>query len=265
MSKSRWPLAALICSLVAMPTISRAQIPDTTKQQAENFVHDVLGALLKPNWNGFVHGGLTRDDRFVLQRAANTIDGQRALRSSTGFNIGGGAGIDILLRMGLRASYIYQSSDLKFKTDDGTGSGLLDIDDVGTLKAHTATLEVMRYMLPARAAITPYGTLGIQGTWWVLDEKSALVSSSGASTPFSGSPLFSFGVQFAAGEKLSGRLEATLSSGHNPFTGNNAFRALSGPTIDEPTGVSRTDYRVALVYHFGKRQTLRGAAAVARK
>lgn len=253
MSQSRWLIAALSCSLVATPTIASAQTQGKMKDDPQDFIHDVLGALLSPNWNLFAHGGLTTTDRFLIQQVAGTVNGQRALQGSTGFNVGGGVGVDLLLHLGLRASYTYMSSDLDFKTDDGDGSHGFDIDNVGTIKSHTATLEVMRYMLPVGASINPYGTLGIQGTWWVLDEESALVTSSGASTPFSISPLFSFGVQFRATNHWGGRLETTLSGGHNPFTGNNAFRAFSGLTIDEPSGVSRADFRLALLYSFGKR------------
>jgi len=252
MATSRWLVVPLICSLVAVPTISRAQAPNAPKEEPQDFVRDVLRGLIGPNWNLFAHIGTTTDDRFLLQRAVDPVDGERALRTSTGFNIGGGAGVDILPRMGLRASYTFRRSDLNFRTDNGDGSDALNIDDVGTLKTHTATLEVMRYMLPVRSALTPYGTLGVQGTWWVLDEKSRLVTNNGASTPFSISPVFAFGLQFKASDKWSGRLEGTLSSGHNPFTGKKSFRAFGGTTIDEPNGVDRTDFRLAGVYHFGK-------------
>jgi opacity protein-like surface antigen len=252
MSKSRWLVVALICSLVVMPTISKAQAADSTKEQAQDFVRDVLRALLGPNWNLFAQTGLTTSERFLLQQAVNPADGQRALQSATGFDIGGGAGVDILLRMGFRASYTYASSKLNFKTDNGNGSNALNIDDVGTLKSQTLAVEVIRYMLPWRAAINPYATVGIQGTWWLLDEKSPLVTGSGASTPFSVSPLFSFGAQFKASNRWSARLEAVLSGGRNPFTGNKSFRSFAGPVIDEPTSVGRTDFRLAGVYHFGK-------------
>ncbi len=261
MSKSRSLVTALICSLVVMPTISRAQAPDSTKEQVSSF-SEVLRALLGPNWNVFAHGGFTRGDRFSLQHVPNTLDSQRALRSSTGFNVGFGGGVDVLLRMGLRANYTFTSNDLNFKTDDGTGSDDLNIDDVGTLKSHTVQIEVMRYMLPSRAMFTPYGTLGFHTTWWVLDQDSPLVTSNGAN-PFSYGPLFSFGVQFRPSHKWSARLEAALSSGHNPFTGNKSFRALSGPTIDEPTSIGRSEYRLAGVYHFGK--SVAAAAAAATK
>ena len=158
MLASRWLVIPCVCSLVAMPTISRAQASDSLKKEADNFVHDVLRALLGPNWNLFAHGGFTTSDRFLLQQAVNPVDGQRALESSHGFNVGGGAGVDILLRMGFRATYTFTSSDLRFRTDNGNGSDALDVDDVGTLKTHAAALEVIRYMLPARAAFTCAGS-----------------------------------------------------------------------------------------------------------
>jgi hypothetical protein len=266
MSKSRWLVPAFICSLVAMPTTSNAQVADSTKKEAENFGRDVLKALFGPTRNLFVQGGFTRGDRFVLQQAVPAVLGERSLQGATGYNVGGGVGVDFLLRQGLRASYTFSSRQLNFKTNNGNGSDALDIDDVGRLKSHTATLEIVRYMLPAKAAFTPYGTLGVQGTWWVLDEKTVtivpptgavtnvlLVTSNGAGTPFSVGPLFSFGVQFRPTQQWSARLEATLASEHNPFTGNKSFRALSGPTIDEPSSINRTDYRLAIAYNFGKK------------
>jgi len=258
-------MIALMCAPVAAPAISNAQAPDSPKEQAQDFVHDVLGALFRPNWNLFAHGGFATNDRFLLEQAVNPADGQRSLESAHGYNVGIGAGADILVRMGIRASYTFTSSNLKFRTDNGDGSDLLDVSDVGNVMTHTASLEVMRYMLPSRSAFTPYGTLGIQATWWALDQKSPLVTSGGASTQFSASPLFAFGVQFKATEKWSGRLEASLASGHNPFTGKSAFRSLAGPTIDEPTSVGRTDYRFAAVYHFSRQKKLTEMAPVANK
>ena len=265
-SKSQSLALALICSLVAMPTISSAQAAaDAPKAEAQDFVHDVLQALLKPNWNLFAHTGFAENDRFLLQQAVDPSLGKRALETSNGFNIGAGAGVDILLRMGFRASYAFTSSQLNYKTDNGTGSNALNIDDVGTLMTHTVALEVMRYMLPARSAFTPYGTLGIQGTWWALNQKSPLVDAGAASNPLSISPLFSFGVQFKASDKWSGRLEASLASGRNPFTGNKSYRALAGPSIDEPTNIGRTDFRLAGVYHFSKPKLPSLDAPVANK
>lgn len=261
MLKSRWTAIALIGSLVAVPAVAKAQA-DSTKDNPQDFMRDVLGALFGPNWNVFAQGGLTTSDRYLLQQAPNPSDGLRALEGATGGGFGGGAGVDILLRTGFRASYTYAASKLNFRTSNGTGSSALNIDDVGTLKAQTLTLEIMHYMLPWHAAINPYGTLGIQGTWWLLDQKSPLVTGLGAATPFSVSPLFSFGVQFKPSEHWSGRLEAVLASGRNPFAGSRSFRSFAGPVVDEPTGVSHTDFRVAAVYHFGKRKVASASPTV---
>jgi len=264
MPKSRWLVSAVVCSLVALPMSSNAQAPDTLTDQPQNFMRDVVGHLFGPHWNMFLHSGWTTSDRLVLQQAAAPVDAQRSLETSSGFNVGGGAGVDILAHMGLRFNYTYTSSDLNFKTDHGNGANTLDINGVGTLQSHTIALEVMRYMLPARAAFNPYGTLGVQGTWWQLSEKSPLVRASGGS-PFAVGPLFSFGTQIRAADHWSGRLEMAMSSGHNPFTGTKSFRALSGPTIDEPTGLSRIDFRIAGVYHFDSpRMPASGGSAVAR-
>src|SRR5690348_8163132 len=126
MLKSRWLVAALICSLVATPRSAKAQTPDSTKGQAEDFVRDVLRALVGPNWNLFAQGAVTTSDRFLLQQAANPSDGLRSLQSATGWAVGGGAGVDILLRTGFRASYTYGSSNLNFRTDNGNGSKALN-------------------------------------------------------------------------------------------------------------------------------------------
>jgi opacity protein-like surface antigen len=257
-------VVALICLVTATPAVAKAQVADSTKAQAQDFVRDVLRALLGPNWNVFAQGGIATSERYLLQQAVNPIEGQRALQSATGYSIGAGAGVDILLRMGFRASYTFTSSGLNFRTDNGNGSDALNIDDVGTLKSHTVALEVMRYMLPAHAAITPYATLGIQGTWWVLDEKSPLVTSNGT-TPFSISPLFAFGMQFKPSQHWSGRLEANLYGGHNPFTGNTSFRSLAGPAIDEPTSVNHTDFRLSGVYYFGRTKMPSATTPVAHK
>jgi hypothetical protein len=264
MSKSRWMVFALFSLVAATPTISKAQVADSTKEHAQDFVHDVLKAILGPNWNVFAQGGVATGERYLLQQAVNPVDGQRALQSATGYTIGAGAGVDILLRTGFRASYSFSSSGLNFRTDNGNGSNALNIDDVGTLRSHTVALEVMRYMLPARATITPYATLGIHGTWWVLDEKSPLVTSNDA-TPFSISPLFAFGMQVKASQHWSGRLEANLFGGHNPFTGNKSFRSLAGLAIDEPTTVNHTDFRLAGVYHFGTSTKTSPPSPVAHK
>lgn len=256
MLKTRWLGLSLLCSLAVTPTIAsaqaKAQAPDTTKKQTENLVRDLIRGLALPNWNLFVNGGATTSERYLVQQAIDPLAGERSLQTATGYNVGGGVGVDVFLHLGLRASYNFSSANMNYRTDNGNGSSALNIDDVARLKANTVTLETMRYMLTSRAPISPYGSLGIQWTWWNLDSKSPLISTAGAGTPVSISPLFSFGVQAKATSHWSGRLEAVLSGGHNPFTGKRAFQSNAGPTIDEPDAVSQTAFRLAAVYHFGR-------------
>jgi len=265
MRKSRWLVAASICSIVVMPAITSAQA-DSTNKDPQDFVRDVLHALLGPHWNMFADGGIVDGTRYLLQSAANPADGKRALESATGYDVGLGAGVDILLRTGLRASFTFGSSNMNFRTSNGNGSSALNIDDVGRLKTQTAALELIHYMLPWRATINPYGTVGIQGTWWTLKETSPYVTGVGADTPFTVSPLLSFGVQIKPSHRWSARVEAVLSSQHNPFTGNRSFRSLvPGSFIDEENSVGHTEYRLAAVYHFGKSNLPGAPVPVAHK
>jgi len=231
---------------------AKAQAADTTKKQTENLVRDLIRGLALPNWNLFVNGGATTSERYLLQQAIDPLAGQRSLQTATGWNVGGGVGVDVFLHLGLRASYNYSSANMNFRTNNGDGSSALNIDDVARLKANTVTLETMRYMLTSRAPISPYGSLGIQWTWWNLDSKSPLISSNGAGTPLSISPLFSFGLQAKATDHWSGRGEIVMSGGHNPFTGKRSFQSTAGQTIDEPDAVNQTAFRLAAVYHFGR-------------
>jgi hypothetical protein len=241
-------VTTVTCVLVAVPVKSSAQ----TKEDAEDFVEDVLWGIFGPNQNLFIHGGASTNGRFVLQSPVGSGGGQRALRGDDAFSVGAGVGVDILLRTGSRLTYTYTHSDLVFRTDNGDDSHALDMNDIGELRSHAVSLEVMRYMLPARADITPYATAGIVGAWWVLDEESDMVVPSGGSTQFRPGGLATFGLQGKLNDHVSARLEGSFASVRNPFTGNESFRALGGTTLDEPTRVGKNDFRVIVVYHFSR-------------
>jgi opacity protein-like surface antigen len=243
----RWPVFGLMCALTALPSRTQAQ----ARHEEEDVGRDVMQAMLGSSRNLFVNGGLTTSGRLMLQRPA--AGGERALRSEDGFNLGAGVGVDVMPQLGLRLSYTYTSSNLAFRTDDGDGSNALDIDDVGKLQSHAAAVEFIRYVLPARAPITPYGSAGFVGVWWMLDEESALVSAPTGSRQFRFGALATIGLQLRLAERVSARFEATSSTVRNPFTGNESFQSFGGVTVDEPTRVNTTDYRVAGVYYFGRR------------
>jgi hypothetical protein len=248
MRQLRWLFLAASTVLLAAPSISIAQ----QKEDPEDFKHDVLNAIFGPNWNVFAHGGLTTNGRFMLQSPPAPALGERSLDGASGFDFGLGAGVDILLHSGFRLGYTYASNDLEFRTDNGDGSTALDVDNIGTLKTHTASVEVMRYMLPARAAFTPYGTVGLVGTWWVLDQNSALIVPAGGSTQFRWGGVATVGFQGRLSEQLNLRLEYVKASTGSPFNGEHSFRIATGSTIDKPTRASKTDYRLAVVYYLSR-------------
>jgi hypothetical protein len=220
--------------------------------EGEDFVRDVLAKVFGPNWNIFAHAGPSTSGRFLLQGAVGPNFGQRALRADDSFHLGGGVGVDLLPRVGFRLSYTYTNSDLVFRTDDGDGSETFDADDGGSMKTHLVAMELIRYMLPARVFITPYGSAGLVGAWWMLDQESAMITPSGGATQFRVGALASFGLQMRLAGGLHTRLEVTSASVRNPFTGSESFRALGGDTIDEPGRVNKTDFRVAAIYSFGR-------------
>jgi hypothetical protein len=248
MRPPRWLLVASLCALSMAPTKTDAQ-----RRDDEDTGFD-LRSLLGGSKDLFIHGGFTTSGRLMLQGAAG---GERALKSEDGFNLGAGVGVNILPRVGIRLSYTYTSSNLAFRTDNGDGSNALDISDVGTFQSHVAAIEFIRFMLPARASISPYGSAGFVGTWWVLDEESAFVAAPTGSTELRFGALATIGIQFRMAERVSTRFEAVSSTVRNPFTGNEAFQSLGGATIDEPTRVNRTDFRIVGVYHFGRRELRR--------
>jgi hypothetical protein len=243
----RWIVMAAALGLVG-PSLTTAQ----NKDEADDFVHDVLGALFGPNWSLFVHGGFGNSGRFLLQRPAGSNGGERALRGADAFSLGGGAGVDVLPRIGFRLDYTYTSNDLIFRTDNGDGSEDLDLSAIGTLQSHVATAEVVRYMLSNSVAVTPYASVGLAASWWVLDQGSAALAPAGGNSQFRMGALASVGMQAKVSEHFGVRLEAATASLRNPFTGRDSFRADGGTTVDEPTRVRQSDFRFIAFYKFGK-------------
>ena len=249
-------VAAVCGTLLATSTPSSAQDRDDG-----NVVNDLFDALLTANWSAYVHGGATGNGRFLLQRPLSGI-GERSLRSEDGWNLGVGGGVDILPRTGFRMAYTYAASDLVYRDDTGDDSEVLDIDDGAGIKSGLLSLEVVRYLLPHNASFTAYASAGVTGAWWNLDESQSVVAA-GGSSQFRMGAMGSFGVQFEMTDHIDARLELATGSIRNPFTGSDSYVGLGGTTIDEPTRVNRTDFRLAGVYRFNARNE-QPAVAVTR-
>src|SRR5687767_13413205 len=160
MSRSRWLVVGTFCALAAAPVVHAQRNVDP-----EDFEGAFWG-LFGPNWNLFAHGGWMTGGQYLLQQSPGVPSGERALRTEDAFSIGGGVGVDLLPRMGWRLDYTYASSDLGYRTDIGDGSSAFDVDDVATLASHVVSVEIVRYMLPTTAAVTPYAGAGLLGAWW---------------------------------------------------------------------------------------------------
>jgi hypothetical protein len=252
MRYARLLLSTLVLSTAAVPAIAQNGDESTprTEAETEDFVRDVIGGLFRPNWNIYMSGGAASHGRFLLQRMATPASGERAVRSEDAFTVGVGAGVDVLLRSAFRVSYTFSESDLQYRTDDGDGSTQLDAGDLGLLQRHVAAVEVLRYMFPARSPLTPYASAGLVAAWWLLDEDSPLASPSADASQFRIGALATFGLQVQLTPNSGARFEVATSSIRNPFTGSDSYRAQGGVTIDEPTRVSQTDFRLAAVYYF---------------
>lgn len=243
-------LSILVLTALVLPATTNGQTP---KENPDDFVKDILLKLFGPNWNLGFAAGNNNHGRYVLQRMALPGGGvgERTLRSQDGFSFGVTAGVDLFLRMGFRLGYTYGTSDMVFRTDIGDGSEVLDADDLGDLSNHTASVEIMRYLLPSTSSITPYASAGFVATWYGLDEASPLATN-GDGSQFRTGALATLGVKFELSDRFDLRFEAAKASMRNPFTGEDSYTIPTGITVDEPTRVTRSNLRVLAVYNFGR-------------
>lgn len=244
MNSRTWSLLGSLCWIAAIPTAAAGQ--QETEVQS---LGELLGGLLGADWNVYAQGGLSGHGRFLLQEAA---DGERALNGEGAWNFGAGVGVNFLPRAGARMSYSYASTELGFRDDGGDGSDLGDVDGLGRLESHLASIEYVRSLLPADAAVTPFGSAGFVASWWVLEPGSQMLEPDGGGTQFRVGGVATLGLQARVGRVFDIRLEAASTRVRNPFTGADSFRAAGGSTIDEPGSVSRTDYRLVVVYNFSR-------------
>ena len=250
MRKLSWFLVALLALQVVTPSGAAAQ--DKDEHDAKDFMKDVLGGIFGPRWNMYLTGGAATAGRYLLQRPTGAITGEQSVEGKTGYSFGVGGGGDYFLRQGYRVYYTYAKNDLTYRTNNGDGSSALDVDPGASLHSNTVGVELIRYMLPAKATVSPYGTIGLSGTWWGLDS-SPLVIPAGGSTQFKMGANVAFGVQYRGWEQFGARLEASKANVGNPFTGKNSFRTVGAIPFEEPDQVGHWDYRVAGVYYFKKK------------
>jgi hypothetical protein len=155
-------------------------------------------------------------------------------------------------RLGVRTSYTFSRSDFRYSDDTGDGSRELDQDHLDELSSHFIAVEILTYMLPADARFTPYGGAGVVGGWYVVDENAQHIQSRDERRLFRTGAIGTLGLQASVGGSIAIRVEAVSSNVRNPFAGGVSFRPTGGTSLDEPRRVSKTDYRIAFVYRFGR-------------
>ncbi len=216
---------------------------------------DLLGWLFDiPNYNVGINGGIGNYGRFLLQHPTrSTADlTERELRGLHAWTVGGEVGGTILPRVGVQLSYNFTRSDLAWRDDTGTGSELLDVNDLGDLSHSVVGLELIRYMFLENSKITPFATAGVLATWWGMEGGAQGLSRPDSETQFRWGGTGSVGLQFRLWEDFRLRLDATTATVGNPFTGRDSYIADFGRTIDEPSRVRKTDFRLGLAYTWGK-------------
>jgi outer membrane protein W len=215
----------------------------------DHFVTDMVKALKDPaRWSLSGNVAASRTEPYLLQ---TTQLGERAVRAERGVAWGLGTGFDVGDKLGLRLGWSYTNSNMEFRDFNGTGSDLLDVEDIGKLKTNIASLDVVHYFVGSRSLISPYAGAGVAGVWSGLAPQGDFLATPGGSQQFHWGLDASVGVQVRVIEKLFGRAEWATMGSHNPFNGNRSYRAVNGVNIDEPTRINKTEWRLAATYYFG--------------
>lgn len=223
---------------------------------AQPIIGDLLDWFFNaPRWNADVHIGYGHYGRFLLQ--APTVDPfdfrQRELKGRHAWTLGAGIGGTPMPRTGFRLGYNYATADLSWRDDTGTGSELLDVDDVGDIRLHSVGLELIRYLMLETSRFSPYFTVGVSANWWDMDpENSIVLRAPTGDTHFRWGGLGTVGVHYRFNQSFRVRLEVAGASVGNPFNGRDSYITIVGRPIDEPSRVSKSDLRLALQYTWGK-------------
>ena len=208
-----------------------------------------------PAWTVEFHAGLANQGRFLLQAIDDDFDPivrQRRLSAANGFSWGAAVGVTVLPLGQLRLTFTRTSTDLDFEDDTGTGTDVLDDDDVAGLSSSVLGLEVRRYLFGPRVMFTPYGGLGIALAWWNLDERGVIptIVSGDDDSELRFAASATFGIRYRPTPNWAVSLEVADFEIGNPFTGDDSFIPVTGFTIDEPTTVRQTHFRIVGSYTF---------------
>ncbi|HEX7942260.1 MAG TPA: outer membrane beta-barrel protein [Gemmatimonadaceae bacterium] len=213
-------------------------------------------------WHVALHGGSGSFGNFLLQQ---TPAGAVALRANRSFAVGGGGGFDVDDNSQIKLDYTYTGSQTQYRDWTGTGSDLLNIRDLGRLTTNAVSLEADHYFVGSRSLVSPYAGFGVAGIWSHLSPDAVLANLAGGTpvvapllTTPGGSQKFGFGATANLGaqvritDEFFARAEWATMNTPNPFNGNRSFQAPLAVTYDQPSRVSKNEWRLAAVYYLGK-------------
>jgi opacity protein-like surface antigen len=242
-------MLALAC-VAAVASSAGAQ--STQNSTNDSYVTDMVTSLTDASrWSLSGNLATNRYGTFLMQ---NVPGGERALRGDSPFGWGLAAGFDITDKLGVRLGWTYTNTTMQFKDYSGTGSNFLDSDDLGKLKSNVAALDIVHYFVGSRSLVAPYAGAGIAGVWSSLGAEGPALITPGGSQQFNVGITANIGVQVRLIPQLFGRVEWNSMGTHNPFNGNRSYKASSGDTFDEPSRVSKTEWRFAAAYYLGKEE-----------
>jgi hypothetical protein len=248
-----WIVAGSACAVCLLPA--------HTASAQERSVRDLAAWLFNMrNYNVGINGGIGNYGRFLLENPTRSVAdfNERELRGLGAWTVGGEFGANILPRVGAQLSFNYTHSNLEWRTDNGNGSEIFDTGKVTGLSHYVLGLEVIRYLLLENSRVSPFGSVGVLATWWNMsDDEDDNIFDDTLAKP-DGSSFFrwggtgSVGLQFRVAKQWRARLEAQTASIGNPFSGRSSYVSVFGRTIDEPSRVRKTYFKLGILYAFGK-------------
>jgi hypothetical protein len=242
-------MVVLVCG-VALASPAGAQNKAAQNATNDSYVTEMVDALTDASrWSLSGNLATSRYGTFLMQ---NVPGGERSLRGDRHFGWGLATGFDITDQLGLRLGWTYTNTNMQFKDYSGTGSDFLDSDDLGKLKSNIAALDVVHYFVGSRSLIAPYAGAGVAGVWSSLGPDGPALITPGGSQQFHMGINANVGVQLRVIPQLFGRVEWNTMGTRNPFNGNRSYKTNFGDTFDEPSRVSKTEWRFAAAYYFGE-------------
>jgi opacity protein-like surface antigen len=229
-------------------------------QSANNdtLVTSLIGMITDASrWHLSLNGGAGSFGNFLLQQ---TPLGAVAIRGSRTFAFGGGGGFDIDANSQVRLNYTYTGTNLQYRDWRGIGSNLLNVSNLGKLSSNVVSLEADHYFVGSRSLVSPYAGFGVAGIWSHLSpdittntlNQTVFLTTPGGSQQFGFGATANLGAQVRITDEFFARAEWNTQNTPNPFNGNRAFQSPTGVTYDQPSRVSKNEWRLAAAYYFGK-------------